>query len=220
MPQHESLGLKGPSNSRRMLRCIVDGFGPWPSAIYGLPKRRTSPPGEVQVRARIHNLLKQRGMTQRRLAEQIGVTKQVISSALSGATSLPPAWIPQLAIALNVTEKQLVQGIYWKPRRGRPRRTRPPPPKSQRRESTPEKALRLRLRTLLAERKLTQQQVAVAIGVSRASVACVLYARMALPSTWVEPLAAVLKLTASQITRGTGWAPRKRGKPHKKRCHA
>jgi transcriptional regulator with XRE-family HTH domain len=220
MPQHEGLGLKGPSNSRRMLRCLVDGFGPWPSAIYGLPKRRISPPGEAQVRARIHNLLKQRGVTQRRLAEQIGVTKQVISSALSGATSLPRAWIPQLAIALNVTERQLVQGICWTPRRGRPRRTGPPPPKSRRRESPSEKALRLRLRSLLAERKLTRQQIAVAIGVSRASVDCVLAARMALPSAWLEPLAAALKLTPSQITRGTGWAPRTQGKPQKKRRYA
>lgn len=220
MPQPEGLGLKGPANGRRLLRRIVDGFGPWPSAIYGLPKRRTIPPGEAQVRAKIHKLLKQRGMTQRQVAELIGVTAQTVSSALSGAASLPPAWLPQLAVALNVTVNQLVQGSNWKPHRGRPRRTGPPAPKSQRRESISEKALRLRLKSLLAERKLTQQELAASIGVTRGAVACVLAARMALPPAWLEPLAAALNLTASQVTRGTGWAARMHGKPRQNRRHA
>lgn len=210
LKQPDNLGLS-PRRTRNLSPPFLkNAIAPWPSALYGLPARRRCPaPGEEEVRTRICRLLKERRLTRTALAQAIGVSVSSVSGALSGKDSVPMAWLPHVAAALSTTEGELLAGIEWRPRRGRPRRTGSPPPRLKRKERPGDAALRARLRQLMQSRQLRQRDVASAIGVTPCSVSDILTGRMALPPAWLVPLASLFKLTISQMLRGLQWSPRK-----------
>ncbi len=164
--------------------------------------------------------MSKQGLTQVGLAKVIGVRRQVVSGALAGTKGIPRAWLKPIAAALNIQESDLLRGIDWRPGKGRPSRTGPPPPKPKRKERTEDVALRQRLRHLIQSRRLTQREVACGIGVSRACVNKVLAGRMAVPPAWLKPLACLLSIEVSEVLRGTGWTKHQRGLARHNRRHA
>jgi predicted XRE-type DNA-binding protein len=219
MQQPESLGLTGRSARRRTLHCLTQTIGAWPSAVFGIGKRRRPRlpgPGEAELRIRILDHMRSKGLTQKQLAMAVGVRQGSVSAVLCGRDAIPPAWIPLLERVLGVSRTQLLQDIQWQPRRGgRPRRSGPSPPRRRRQELPTETALRLRLRELIRERSLTQRQVASALGVTQGCIAEVLAGRMQLPPAWVTPLAHLLGLTKSRLIGGIAWTPHKCGRRRK-----
>lgn len=219
MAQSQSLGLTPRRTRRHVLECLVPVVGAWPAALFGLtpPRQRQPAQGEQQLRERVRHYLHESGYSRARLADAIGVSPMSVTNALNGNAPISPAWIPLLEKAFGLSRGLLLQGISWKPRKaGRPKRRGPPPPRRRRRELSCEQALRLRLRQLFRERRLTQTNVASALSVQQSSISAVLTGRAALPPAWLKPLAALLGLSAGQIIDETAWLPRRKGHITKK----
>lgn len=61
-----------------------------------------------QVGSNIQNILNEQGKTQQYLAEQLGISKQVMSKIISGAKAINVAEISKIAAVLNVSADQLL----------------------------------------------------------------------------------------------------------------
>lgn len=189
------------------------------------PAKHKETVAERNIRRRLRQLWKRSGKTGKEVAAAIRVRRSSFSSVLGGWRALPPTWVPALLVALDASRAELF-GKDRLPtrRRGRPKGARRASAPTTRRNRTPrfehpsEWKLRERIRVLSASKHKTQRALASEIRVSNKSLSAVLCGQVAIPPTWLSPIAETLAVSYSELVRGTGWTPavsRRRGRPRR-----
>jgi transcriptional regulator with XRE-family HTH domain len=75
--------------------------------------RRRETPQDRALRARLRGLLSSRNLTQKQVADAIGIAGPMVSKVLAGVRALPPAWLTPLASLLDLTIPQILKGTAW-----------------------------------------------------------------------------------------------------------